>query len=145
MVNFLKEIELCKDPIEHFSPPPRARTHTNTHTHRHNSSISSSAICEESRGKKAADFRVLNKSDFHDFIPCRSFEPNKVKANVIKVLFPYSFLYFIYIYIFLRFFFLFSFIFLFFHSCATRFVTFAELRALLKSASKLKARKSRGQ
>lgn len=104
MVNFLKEIELCKDPIEHFSPPPRARTHTNTHTHRHNSSISSSAICEESRGKKAADFRVLNKSDFHDFIPCRSFEPNKVKANVIKVLFPYSFLYFIYIFFFSSFF-----------------------------------------
>lgn len=125
MVNFLKEIELCKDPIEHFSPPPRARTHTNTqahththpHTHRHNSSISSSAICEESRGKKAADFRVLNKSDFHDFIPCRSFEPNKVKANVIKVLFPYSFLYFIYIYFFFfvfssffRLFFFFSFL-----------------------------------
>jgi len=65
-VNFLKEIELCRDPIEDFSSPPK---HTHLHTHRHNSSISSSAICEESRGKKAADFRVLNKSGFPDFIP----------------------------------------------------------------------------
>lgn len=32
-VNFLKEIELCRDPIESFFSSPPKYTHTVTHTH----------------------------------------------------------------------------------------------------------------